>query len=110
MLVDIDMDNHLILMAEVFLKPNLHGSVAETLVSEIFLGDLGGTVDDVLGNLVALHELETLLKLLTFALFHSAILYFRDTGLSAEIDDKPDFVACDFLGENLSLGEKPLAH
>ena len=70
------MDNHLVFVAEVFLEPDFHCRVAEAFVSEVFFGDLCGPVDDVLGDLVAFHKLESLLQLLAFALLHAVILHF----------------------------------
>ncbi len=86
MFVNVDIDNHLIFMRQILLKPDFDIGVAKTLFIEIFLGNIGGTVYDILGNLVTLHQLQTLLQILALTFLHSRIFHFRNTRLGAQVD------------------------
>ena len=110
MLVDVDVHNHLVFVREVFLKGNLDVGLAETFLIEIFLDNHFGTVHDILRNLIALHEVKTLLKVFALTFLHSGVNYLGNTRLSAQIEQKPNLVAGDFLDDKLSLGKQALTH
>ena len=110
MLVNIDVHNHLVLLGEVLLKIYLDIGVAETFFLKILLDNGCGAVHDVLRDLIALHEVQTLLQVLTLTLFHAVVFHLRDAGLSAEIDKQPHFVAGHLLHDYLSLGKEALTH
>ena len=54
-LVNVDGHNHLVLFREVIVEGDFHIGVAEAFCLEVFFGDIGGAVHDVLRNLVAGH-------------------------------------------------------
>ena len=91
--VDVDVDDHLVGMAEVFVLLNLHGSVAEAFLIVVFLDDLLRAVDDVGRDVVALHELEALVEVFYLPFSGAVVVYLADTRLLAQMDRQPCLVA-----------------
>ena len=102
-LIDINVHNHLILPAQVRLLKNVYFYVGETFLLEVGSDNLSGTVDDVLRNLVTLHQTETLLQILTLAFLHTVVVDFGNTGLLTEVKQEPSLVATHFLHFNLDF-------
>ena len=92
------------------MKVDFYGGVAEALVGIVFLDDSLGTVDDVLRNLVASHELEALLQVFYLALLGTDVVHLADTGLRAELDFEPRLVAGYLFELDTGLREKSLLH
>ena len=54
-LVDVYVNNHFVLFRKVFAKVNFYCRITKAFVVKVFLDDLNGTIDDVLGYLVPFH-------------------------------------------------------
>ena len=108
-LIDHNIHNHLVLLAEVFLLIYAHGCVLEALAIVVFLDNLACTGSDIGRNLVALGEAKSQLDILALALFHAYVVDFRDTGLLAKLYFEPRLVAADFLHLDFHRGEELLA-
>ena len=108
-LVDVDVDNHFVFLADVRSQSDVDCYVAEALLLEKCSDDIFCSVDDVLGNLVARHQAEALFQFLFFTLFATSVVDFRDTRLLAQVEHEPRFVAVDFFNANLNFREQSLA-
>ena len=108
-LIDHNIHNHLVLLAEVFLLIYAHGCVLEALAIVVFLDNLACTGSDIGRNLVALGEAKSQLDILALALFHAYVVDFRDTWLLAKLYFEPRLVAADFLHLDFHRGEELLA-
>ena len=78
--VDNDVDDHFVLVAEVFVQVDADVGISEAFLRVVLFNDLLGAVYDVLRNLVAFHELEAFLDVVAFAFFHAEIVYLGDSG------------------------------
>ena len=108
-LIDVNVDDHFVWRRVVFLKSYIDGSVSETFIGEIFLYDRLGAVDDVLGYLVALVELQAFFEVIALAFLHSEIADIRNAGLSAEVNGEPCLVAGSLIDNYPDLAEKALS-
>ena len=104
----VDIDYRLIGMRKVVDHVDFHHCVAETFVGVIFSDNFFGTVHYVLGNLVALHELEGIFEVALLALLHSDIVDFGNAGLLPQIDRKPRLVAGHLVYGNSHFREEAL--
>ncbi len=109
-LVDNDVDKHLVFVGEVFAEVDAHGGVAETFVFVVFGHDGLGAVHHVSGDCVAFHKLQPFLQLFGFAFLGSDIVHGRYARLCAQHYLEPRLVACHFLKLYLCLCEDSLSH
>ena len=105
-----DVYDHLVAVAEVFVQCDFDFGVTEAFVGEVFASDAFDTVDDVLCDLVAFHQLQRFLEVFAFAFFHSDVVDFGNTGLGAQFQFEPCFVAVSFEDFDASLSEEALSH
>ena len=110
MFVDYDVDKHLVFVRQVFAQTHVASRVAKAFVLVVFLYDIFDAVNDILGNLVALDELQALLQVFDFALLGTGIFDIGYTGLCAENDFEPSLVAYGLLELDSCLGKEGLAH
>ena len=78
------------------MEHNVHVHIVEALVLEVLLHDELSAVHDVLGDLVALHQVESLLQVLPFAFLHAVVVHLRDARLGAHSQQQPSAVAHGF--------------
>ena len=74
LLVNRDVEDHLVLVGHIIALHDVDLSVLVTLVIEVFLGKDLGTVDHVRRNLTALQQAELLLHVLAFAFLQTDIV------------------------------------
>ena len=72
--VDYYVHNHFVFVAKVGSLSDIHFHVVESFLLEICGNDFLGTVDDVLGNLVANHQVQTFFDVFALAFFHSVVI------------------------------------
>ena len=107
-LVNHDVNNHLVLLAQVFLLNHLNGGLVEALVGKILLNDNFNTVGNVRCHLVAWGETQTLNHVLLLATLHAQVVHLRDTGLLLKVEFEPSLVAIHLFHLDLHLGEQAL--
>ncbi len=108
--VNININNHFILVREVLAEDYVNIGVAETFVRVVFFDDKFCTVNDILCDFVAFHQLQAFLNIVAFAFFQAVVVDFRDTGLSTEFDLDPSLVAIGFDQFDTCLCKKSLMH
>ena len=107
-LVNVDIDNHLVLLAQVRNLNDLARRLAEALAGVIFLDEELDAVGDVGGHLAARLETQTLNDVFLLATLHAVVVHLRHTGLLTQVEYQPRLVVVDFLYLNLDLGEQAL--
>ena len=107
-LVDVDVDDYLVFVGEVIGLPDVYLGILEALLLEMFLDDGGGTVDNVGGNLVTLHQPQTHLQIFALALLEAVVIDLRDTRLLLELNFDPRLVAIGLGQLDDHVGEEAL--
>ena len=107
-LVNYDVNNHLVFVAEVLALHNVHVGILEAFVVEIVLNNQLGTVGNVHVHLVAFHQAEALLKVFALAFFHAFVVDLRYAGLLAKLKFEPSLVVVDFFDVDFHLREQTL--
>ena len=108
MLIDIDIDDHLVLLAQVRHLHNLAGGLAEALVSIVFLDQQFDAVGDIGRHLAARLETQALDDVLLLTALHAIIVHLRDTRLLAQVKHQPSLILIDLLNKDLYLREQAL--
>lgn len=109
-LVHGDIHYHLIAVAEVLVERYRHLGISEAFVGEVFTCNAFDAVDDILRDLVALHQLQHLLEVFAFAFFHSDVVDFGNTGLCTQFQFEPCLVTAGFEHLDAGLCKKALSH
>ena len=107
-LVDHDVDNHLVLLAQVFSLVDLAGHFLKALVLEVFFHNHLDAVGNVGGHLVAHLQPKLLGDVLLLAFFHAHIVDDRHTRLLAQHKLEPCLVAIYLVDLDLHLGKEAL--
>ncbi len=107
-LVDHDVDNHLVLLAQVLaLVDGAHGFL-KSLSGKVLLDNLLDAVGDVGSHLAAGSKVHTLGEVFFLAALHAQVVDLRDAWLLSQVEHEPSLVLIHFLDLNLHLGEKSL--
>ena len=85
-------------------------SISEALVGKVLTRNAFNAIDDVLCYLIALHQLQHLLKVFALAFFHSDIVDFGNAWLCAQLQFEPSLVATGFEDLDASLCKEALSH
>ncbi len=108
MLVDHDVDDHLVLLTQVLALAHIAGGLFETLGSEVLLHDLLNATCDIGSDLVTRLQAQLFLKVFALTAFHTHIVDFADTWLLAQVKHEPSLVLIDFRHLDLHLVEQTL--
>ena len=107
-LVDNDINNHLVLLTKVILLPYLTSSLLKSLSSIIFLDNLLYATSNIRSDLASHEVAKSLADILLLTFLHSQIVDLRDARLLTQNKLKPCLVAIDFLHFNLNFRENCL--
>ena len=108
-LVDYNVDNHFVLVAQVGCLPYVYFHVVESFLLEVCRYDFFRAVDDVLRNLVAYHQVQTFLNVFPLAFFHSVVVDLRYARLLAQVEQQPRLVTANLFYADLNLREQSLS-
>ena len=100
LLIDGDIEIHLILVGHIVALHDGNLSILVTLVVEILLGKNLGTVDHVRRNLIALQQTQFLLHVLTLALLQSDIVDIGNTRTDRQVDMQVDLITDERVGRD----------
>lgn len=107
--VDVDVHNHLVLLAEVGRLRDVDIHVSETFLLEVGRNDFFCALHDVLRDLVAWIQVQPLLQLLALVFLHAVVVDLRDARLLAQVEQQPSLVAAHFFYFYLDFREQPLS-
>ena len=107
-LIHIDIDDDLVLLAQVGHLSDLAGRLAETLVGKVSLDNDLDAVSDVGAHLTTLLEVKTLHEVLLLAALHAVIVHLGHARLLTQVEHQPGLVMIHLLDNDLHLGEQAL--
>ena len=106
--VHVDLHDHFVGSRQIFMKHDVDLGVAEAFFLVVGLDDHDGTVDDVLRHLIALIQLQTLLKIVFLAFFHALVIYARYLRLFSQAQSEPRLIAGCLVDSDLHFAEQSL--
>ena len=107
--VDVDVHNHLVLLAEVGRLRDVDIHVSEAFLLEVGRNDFFCALHDVLRDLVAWIQVQPLLQLLALVFLHAVVVDLRDARLLAQVEQQPSLVAAHFFYFYLDFREQTLS-
>ena len=108
-LINVDVDDDLVLLAQVGHLHDFTRGLAETLVGIVFLYNELDAVGDVGRHLATGLETQALHDLFLLTALHAVVVHLGHAGLLAQVKHQPGLVLVNLFNKNLNLGEQSLA-
>ena len=108
LLVHNNVQNHVILLADIVALHDFDIGILESLIVEILLRQHLSAVDCIRMYAHASQQTQLLLHIVALALLQSDIVDSRDAGTSGQRDMQPNAIAYDGIGRNAHIREQPV--
>ena len=109
LLVDVDVDNHFILLFRIITLGDDYICILEALVVKVALYQGLGAVHQVRCNLTALYHADSAFQVFTLRLLHTVVAYVGNTRTHGQMNGQPNLVAFNLVCCNFHVREQTVA-